>query len=274
MAPAPGAGFAGLELKHFVPASPPDEEAIACFHCGEPCPDETPKHSGKHFCCQGCLAVHEILAASGLERFYDLADTPGVKVGADAQPEKWAYLDTPAAQQQLLDFTDGQQSRVTLQIPAIHCVACVWLLENLFKLHPGIGESRVNFARRELAVKFEPGKISLGGLVSLLSSLGYEPQFTLGQQKSQGASVEGRRRWLQLGVAGFAFGNIMLFSIPLYLGLDSFSGPAFRSLFGYVSLMLAVPVLLYSASDYWKGAAQAARHRVLSLDVPIALGLA
>jgi len=29
------------------------------------------------------------------------------------------------------------------------------------------------------------------------------------------------REWLHVAIAGFAFGNIMLFSLPLYLGLDS-----------------------------------------------------
>ncbi len=65
---------------------------------------------------------------------------------------------TPRLQQQLLDFTDGKVSRVTFQIPAIHCVACVWLLENLFRLHPGVGRSQVNFPRREAAITFAPGE--------------------------------------------------------------------------------------------------------------------
>jgi Cu+-exporting ATPase len=79
---------------------------------------------------------------------------------------------------------------------------------------------------------------------------------------------------LQLGVAGFAFGNIMLFSLPRYLGLDSLSGPFFDAIFGYLSLALAAPVILYSASDYWKAAWLGIRRRALILDIPIALGLA
>src|SRR5262249_41746120 len=73
---------------------------------------------------------------------------------------------------------------------------------------------------------------------------------------------------------GFAFGNIMLFSLPTYFGLDSFSGPVFHRLFNYLSLALALPVLVFSAADYWKSAMLSVRQRVLTLDVPIALGLA
>ncbi|MDD1735789.1 MAG: heavy metal translocating P-type ATPase metal-binding domain-containing protein, partial [Methanothrix sp.] len=86
------------------------------------------------FCCQGCQFVHDLLAESGLTQFYDLSRHPGVKVRQSGKREKWAYLDEPALQQRLLDFTDGKVSRITLHIPAIHCVACVWLLENLFRL--------------------------------------------------------------------------------------------------------------------------------------------
>jgi Cu+-exporting ATPase len=274
LAASPVPALGGLELEELSP--PPEQrkaEVTACFHCGEACPEASPRRAEKFFCCQGCLAVHDILAASGLDHFYTLAEKPGFRVRGEAKPERWAYLDAPAVLQQMLDFTDGKQSRVTLRVPAIHCVACVWLLENLFRLHPGIGESQVNFARQEVAVRFAPEKISLSGLVTLLASIGYEPQFTLGATEHPVRSPETRRRWLQLGVAGFGFGNIMLFSIPLYLGLDSLSAGGFGSLFGYLSLALALPVVLYSASDYWKGALLALRQRMLTLDVPIALGL-
>ena len=83
-----------------------------------------------------------------------------------------------------------------------------------------------------------------------------------------------RRLWLQLGVAGFAFGNIMLLSISSYLGLDAFSGPGLRKLFGAISLALAAPALVYSGADYWQAAWLALRQRILTIDVPIAVGLA
>ena len=225
------------------------------------------------FCCQGCLVVHDLLNESGLGQFYSVGRAPGVKVRRSTAREQWAYLDEPALQSKLFDFTDGRTSRVTFHIPAIHCVACVWLLENLFRLHPGIGQSRVNFPKREVAISFATEKIRLSGLVSLLASIGYEPSLTLGELEKRRASPARRRRWLQIGVAGFGFGNIMLLSLPKYFGLDAFSGALFERVFGYLSLLLATPVLLYSASDYWRSALLSLRQRVLTLDVPIALGL-
>jgi Cu+-exporting ATPase len=244
-----------------------------CFHCGEPCPDDLLTKGGKVFCCHGCLTVHDLLVENGLGHFYDLNQRSGIRVLRSKPAADWAYLDAPEVQQRLLDFTDGRQSRVTFHVPAVHCIACVWLLENLFRLNPGIGCSQVNFGRREVAITFAAGKLKLSELVALLASIGYQPTLTLGELEKRAANPACKRQWLQMGIAGFAFGNIMLFSLPQYFGLDSFSGPAFRSLFGWLSLALALPVVTFSAADYWRSALLSLRQRVLTLDVPIALGL-
>ena len=249
-------------------------DPVPCSHCGEPCPD-SPFANGDHwFCCPGCRAVHDLLLESGLGDFYAWEPHPGIRIRQERTPDQWAYLDESKIQEQLLDFTDGKISRVTFHIPTIHCVACVWLLENLFRLHLGIGQCQVNFPRREITVSFAATRIALSELAALLASIGYPPQLTLGELEKRPWDPARKSRWLQLGVAGFAFGNIMLFSLPLYLGLDSLSGPLFQRLFGYLSLVLALPVVLYSASDYWRAAFLSLRQRVLTLEVPIALGLA
>jgi Cu+-exporting ATPase len=262
--------------KHFVNDILPRRPAAraSCFHCGDNCADATFARGEKFFCCNGCLIVHDLLAESGLEHFYDLNPHPGVRAQGDTNNARWAFLDEPALQPRLLDFTDGKTSRCTFHVPAIHCVACVWLLENLFRLHPGIAQSQVNFLRRDVSIQFAAEKIKLSELVSLLASVGYEPALTLGELEKQKPGSARKKQWIQIGVAGFAFGNIMLFSLPRYLGLDNFNGPIFKILFGYLSLALALPVLIYSASDYWKSALLSLRRRTVTLDVPIALGLA
>jgi Cu+-exporting ATPase len=155
----------------------------------------------------------------------------------------------------------------------MHCIACVWLLENLFRLKPGIGYSRVNFPRKEVFITFENSRVKLSEVVALLASLGYGPEFNLSDLEERPRAPVSRRLWLQLGVAGFAFGNIMLLSISSYLGLDAFSGPGLRKLFGWMSLLLALPALVYSGADYWRAAWLAWRQRIITIEVPIAAGI-
>jgi Cu+-exporting ATPase len=246
----------------------------ACFHCGLPCAADTVVEGNKHFCCRGCLTVHGLLSANGLGHFYDLSRHPGVRREGAETANHWSFLDTPAVRERLVDFTDGQVSRVTFQVPAMHCIACVWLLENLFRLHPGIGQSHANFVRREVSITFADSQVRLSEVAALLASLGYPPQLTLQELERAVPDAAGRQRALQVGVAGFAFGNVMLFSLPVYLGLDTATEPVLRVVFGYLSLLLALPVLVFSAADYWRSAWSSLRQRRLTLEVPIALGLA
>ncbi len=247
-----------------------------CFHCGERCPTPAWTEQGHCFCCAGCQTVFSLLHETGLCQFYDFAASPGTRVPASSTADRWAFLRDPAVAARLLDYSDETRACVTLQVPSIHCLACVWLLENLFRLHPGIGESRVNFSRREVSVTFERAQLSLCELITLLASLGYAPELTYAKitprQSRTGPRLR-QRQWLQLGVAGFGFGNAMLLGLPGYWGLDSLSGPWFKALAGWLSLALALPVLIYSAADYWRAAWTSLRQRALLIEVPIALGL-
>ena len=248
--------------------------ALACFHCGTLCRGAVFAVADKPFCCQGCRTVFEILSASGLTEFYKLSETAGVRIGATARNEQFQFLDEPAVRERLVDFSDARLTRVTFHIPSIHCIACVWLLENLFQLKPGIGQTQVNFPRKEVALSFDSAQVKLSEVVTLLASLGYEPELKLSALEARPGSKISRRLWIQLGLAGFAFGNIMLFSISAYLGLDAFAGPGFRKMVGAISLLLALPVVTYSALDYWRAAATSLRKKLLNIDVPIAAGIA
>jgi P-type Cu+ transporter len=248
-------------------------EGVPCFHCGTACASAAPSKDDKHFCCHGCLTVFELLTENGLDGFYALNEPAGVKGGGPADPNRFAFLDAAVVRERLVDFADDRLTRVTFHVPAIHCVACVWLLENLFRLRSGLGHSQVNFPRKEVAIAFETGAIRLSEVVALLTSLGYEPDLKLSDVAERPQRANSRRLWIQAGVAGFAFGNIMLFSISSYLGLDSMSGPGFRKLVGWLSLGLALPVVIYSASDYWRAAWTSLRQRLLNIDVPIAAGV-
>jgi Cu+-exporting ATPase len=207
-----------------------------------------------------------------LTNFYELSQSAGVRVSAAPAVESFRYLDAPDVRERLVCFSDARRTRVVFQIPSIHCVACVWLLENLFRLNPAIGRSEVNFPRKELALTFDPGKAKLSDVVALLASLGYEPELKLAALEKPAPRIS-RRLWLQLGIAGFAFGNTMMFSLAQYFGMDAFSGLFFQKLVGWISLALALPVVVYSAADYWRSAWLGLRQRMLTLEVPIAAGI-
>ena len=247
---------------------------MACFHCGTLCRNKIFQREEKFFCCHGCLTVFQILSENGLAEFYNLSATAGVRVTATATADRYLFLDEPLVRDRLIDFTSDRVTRVTFHIPSIHCIACVWLLENLFQLRAGIKESRVNFTRREVLISFDPTEVKLSEVVTLIASLGYEPELKLSSLDAKSGRNPVWKLWIQLGLAGFAFGNIMLLSLAAYFGLDTFTAGPFRRMTGYISLILALPVVIYSARDYWRAAWRCLHDRVLNIDVPIAVGVA
>ncbi len=255
-------------------AAPGADVNQPCFHCGLPCADTSISLAEKSFCCAGCKTVFEILDAGGLQQFYELDRAPGVRPADEQGTDRFAFLNDAELRATLLEFTDGQHARVTFHAPTIHCAACVWLLENLFKLHPGIGRSEVNFPRRRVSIQFDETKLTLSELAHLLASLGYAPSLNLGTPEESSKDPVARGLLMRLGVAGFAAGNIMLLSVASYFGLSPASEGFIQRAFGGISLALALPVLLYSASGYWASAWRSIRGRVLTIDFPIALGIA
>ncbi len=256
-----------MRAVHTTTVAPP-----ACFHCGEDCADEATTQEGKHFCCRGCQTVHDILSGSGLDSYYALERTPGTSQQQSQVFARWAFLDLPEMQTSLLDFREGEISRVRLFVPAIHCSACIWLLEHLTQLHGGVMQSTVHFLKKEVSITFRHEALSLRALVELLQSVGYAPDIS---SAAPDAPEEKKRNHLviKIGVAGFCFGNVMLLSLPDYLDADFSLSLTDRSFFGYLTFALALPVFFYAASSYFLGAIRGLHHRMLTLDVPIVLGL-
>ena len=186
------------------------------------------------------------------------------------EKEEYAFLDDPLVIQKLIQFTDKEKSTIQFKIPQIHCSSCVWLLEKLYKLVPGVQLSRVNFIDKTLLIHFDNTQTSLRKIVEVLSSVGYTPLLTTEEAGEDRIAGDRKKLILQIGVAGFVFGNIMLFSFPEYLGLEN---PRYKTILSLINLGLTIPVILYSGSYYFKSAWSGLRKNFISVDVPIALGI-
>lgn len=241
----------------------------ACHHCGEHCEDERIRLEEHVFCCAGCKMVYEILQSNNLSNYYQIEARPGISLKG-RKVEEYAYLEDEEVQEKLLDFKDDKIAKIRFHLPQIHCASCVWLLENLHRLHAPVISSKVNFLKRSVAITYYTEESTLRKVVELLASIGYAPSLQLDQIENKKTKVVDRKLYYQLGLAGFAFGNIMLFSFPEYLGLEAES---FSRVFGFLNIILVFPVLLYSGRDYLQSAFLSIKNRHLNIDVPIAIGM-
>lgn len=248
-------------------------EQDACFHCGDPLPDRSISEGEKAFCCQGCATVYSILSSNDLCDYYDI-DTAlkGKKIVFEA--EKYAFLDLPELSSKLIRYQDEEQVRVLFHIPHIHCSSCIYLLENLPQLHPGFLKTEINFPKKELTVVYNPQLLTLRESVEWLSRIGYEPYLSLKEMDPAAKPKTNKETLIKLGIAAFAFGNIMLLSFPEYLGASPEASHELDHWFRYIALVLSIPVVFYSAGDFFVSAWKSIRHGFLNIDAPIALAVA
>jgi Cu+-exporting ATPase len=227
----------------------------------------------KYFCCDGCKFVYQLLQENGLCNYYDLSATPGIKVKGKFSSKRFAYLDNEEVKGKLLRFDNGRQSQVSFYLPQMHCASCIWLLENLHTIDPGILYSKTNFQRKEISIAFNSAATSLRKITELLAFVGYEPYISLQDGgKKKGRKIS-RGKIFRIGVAGFCFSNIMMLSFPEYFSSGHLGHDSLDKMFSYLNLALSLPVLFYSASEFFVSAWKGLRQKWLNIDAPIALAI-
>jgi len=242
-----------------------------CFHCGDDCNDTLIEHKEKSFCCYGCKTVFDILNDNDLNYYYDLEQAPGVTPNIVAG--KYNFLDNPSIVEKLLEFNDESTQIVSFLIPSIHCSSCIWVLENLNKLNPAVKTSQVNFPEKTVRIIFNSNELNIKDLVYLLSRIGYEPYISLEDSVKKKKNIN-RSLIYKLGIAGFAFGNVMFLSFPGYFEVQEFWLDQFKPLFHWLMFSFSLPVVFYSGRDYFISAYKGLRSGILNIDVPIAIGIA
>lgn len=251
-------------------------QADTCFHCGDPCDRQLITFEEKSFCCSGCKTVYEIFSTNDLSHYYDLQEAAGTT--PNAIEGKYDFLDNEDIITKLLEFNDGNVQIINLYIPTIHCSSCIWILENLNKLNKHVTSSQVDFPKKTIRVTYQK-EFSLKNLVLLLAKIGYEPYISLEDFEGKKKATD-RSLIYKLGVAGFAFGNVMFLSFPEYFDLGSSAASGgeywlnkYQNLFRWLMFVFSLPVVFYAGWDYFVSAFKGLRAKLLNIDVPIALGI-
>ncbi len=245
-------------------------ENTRCYHCGDLCEGGTRVQEDKSFCCNGCLTVYNLLGGSDLCTYYDLETAPGYKQ-TEVSKNKYAALDLPEIAERFTLYQDDTQRHVSFYIPHIHCSSCIYLLQHLYKLHKSIEFSTVNFSSKTVSIAYDWNTTQLSEIAGLLASIGYEPRMQ--DMQSDAPKHKTNHRSLEIGVAGFCFGNIMLFSFPEYLGLDLQASSSWLVVFRWLSFLLSLPVVFFSAREFWQLAWAGIHKKSLNVNVPVALAL-
>ncbi len=258
-----------------APAAPAASPGLAahvwsCAHCGLPVPGRRVREQAAadiDFCCEGCRAVHAIITGCSLERYYAIKkDSASFAPASPAAPggARYGYLDDPAVREKYACGPAGRS--MDFFIEGVHCVACLWLLERLGMLVPGVESARMDLGTRVLRVTLGANG-SFAAAAEGVDRLGYKPHPVFeDRQTARLQNGEDRKDLLRIGVAAFCTMNIMILFVSIYGGADGGTERAFLWLSG----LLYLPVAVFCAWPFYRSAWSSLRARQLHIDLPVA----
>jgi len=250
---------------------------VACAHCGLDVPRGLIEPADpEQFCCHGCRTAYGVIRSCGLDRYYRVREQAGA-AGEPARGKGRRYdeFDDPVfAGLYCRPAGGGSLRTVDLFLEGVHCSACVWLVEKLPRVAPGVVESRLDVRRAMAHLTWDPARVDLSAVARALDTLGYPAHPAREASARALRRAEDRRALVRIGVAGACAGNVMLLAFALYAGaFDSIDGP-YRQVFRWLSMAITLLSLAWPGRVFFTGALAAIRTRTMHLDLPIAIGLA
>jgi len=258
-----------------LPGAQSEGVASHCYHCGEPVPTASRwrlrlDHAERAFCCAGCLGVAQTIRAAGLNAFYTRRTGPAESQArvADGSVEAAAAAELAG----LVTHRDDGVCEASLLLEGIHCAACVWLSESWLKQQPGVIDASVNFVTRRARVAWDGRRATLADLLRAVTAIGYVAHPYDPRRREALTRRESRALLTRTALALFAMMQVMMFALPAYISADGIA-PEQQALLEWASLVLTLPVVLYCAAPFFRGALRDLRLRRLGMDVPVALGV-
>jgi len=252
---------------------------VACFHCGLPVAEPgrfTAVVTGepRELCCAGCQAVTESILGAGLEAFYRARTERGPAADAPAPAEELALYDRDEVQAAFVTTHPDGTREATLLIEGITCAACVWLNEQHLQRLSGVVSADINYTTRRARVRWQPAQVRLSAILDAVQAIGYRAWPNDSELAEQAAKRERRTALWRLFVAAFGMMQVMMYAYPAYIAREGDMTADIAALLRWASLVLTLPVVLYSAVPFFRGAWRDLRLRRLGMDVPVSLGIA
>ena len=248
-----------------------------CFHCGLPVPHDFNltihiDNRDEPACCAGCQAVAQGIIDAGLARYYTqrTADAPKSELPPQEILDQLKLYDLPEMQADFV-HSSGSLKEAVLMLTGITCAACVWLIEQRLLRLSGVAKVELNYSTHRARIAWDESRVQLSDILLMIRQTGYEAYPYNADTAQQHADTERKRSLTRLWVAGLSMMQVMMYAVPTYIFGDI--EPQFLWLLHWASMVLTLPVVLYSAVPFYRGALRDLKNRKVGMDTPIALAV-
>lgn len=245
-----------------------------CYHCGLPADSQITaliNEAEQVFCCEACRIVALTISDGGLGSYYKFRDQLATK---PAELNKdFAGYDLPEVQADFVHETEEGLAVAKLSVQGISCAACAWLIEHHLGQIDGVAQVRVNATTRRCILQWQKTRKPLSELLAELQRIGYQPQPDRQETTQRIRKKENHLALMRLGVAGIGMMQVGMVAVALYAGDLQGIETNWQVFLRWVSLVIATPVVFFSAAPFFNSAARALKLRHLNMDVPVSLAI-
>ncbi|MEK8046158.1 heavy metal translocating P-type ATPase [Ideonella margarita] len=187
-------------------------------------------------------------------------------------------LDDPVEMQRFTRWTEfaggERRGQSSFQIGGMVCAACAGLIETAVAKVDGVLDVQVSAAGHRAQITWDPARTRVSALVRAVRGAGYDAVPDAAAEARELRRKERRTALWRLFVASFCAMQVMMFATPSYVATDGSLAPDLRQLLNWGSWLVSLPALLFAAGPFFGGAWHSVQARRISMDVPVAIGLA
>ncbi len=202
---------------------------------------------------------------------------PAATAASAAQPaDAGRLLDDPAEWSAFSKPVEGRADcwESHLVIEGMHCAACALTVEDALRHVPGVASASVSAGSRRARVVWQADAVQPSGWMEAVRRAGYRAlpaQDAFASERRRRETRKALWRWL---VAGLCMMQVMMYAWPAYVAAPGDLSAEMEQLLRWASWVLTLPVMLFSCGPFFSAALRDILQRRLSMDLPVALGMA
>ncbi len=181
----------------------------------------------------------------------------------------WKIYNLPEVQSEFVTVYDTDHAQANLLLEGISCAACSWLIETHLKKNSAVKIVSVNISTHRCSIVWAHAQLQLSELLQALTEVGYRPRPATDEQQQALIKQQDRTALFRLGVAGFGMMQTMMVAVGIYTGAVD----VWLDFLRWLSMLVATPVVFFSAAPFFKAAWRSIQSRQLIMDVPVALAI-
>jgi len=190
----------------------------------------------------------------------------------------WTILDTQEQWQRFSQpFGDDPSQKLvqsSLLLNDLRCAACSGIIERGLSGLPGIISTRVSMSKKRAVVVWSPELTRPSSILSAMQALGYTASPASHNENQLNSTARNRAAFWRWLVAGFCMMQVMMYASPSYFTKAGDIESNINHLLNWAAWLLSLPVMLFSSSTFMSNAWRDLKFRRISMDLPVALGIA